>query len=77
MEIVNIGQIELDHYLLADWEEIFQKNEIKIDDNNNIIDLIITVSKLYEQYGSISLENLQRKITMHRINSKTLLFHLV
>ena len=69
MEIVNIRQIELDHYLLADWEEIFQKNEIKIDDNN-IIDLIITVSKLYEQYGSISLENLQRKITMHRINSK-------
>ena len=69
MEIVNIRQIELDHYLLADWEEIFQKNEIKIDDNN-IIDLIITVSKLYEQYGSISMENLQRKITMHRINSK-------
>ena len=69
MEIINIRQTELDHHLFRDWKEIFQKNEVNIDDNN-IIDLITAVSKLFEHYGPLSAVNLKTKIQMHRTNSK-------
>ena len=70
MEIINIKQIELDHNSFKDWKEIFQKHEVNIDDNN-IIDLIIAVSKLYEQYGPLSVVNLKRRnVQLQRINSK-------
>lgn len=69
MEIISIRQTKLDHYLFKDLKEVFQKSEVNIDDDN-IINLIIAVSKLYEQYGPLSVVNLKRKIQMHRTNSK-------
>ena len=70
MEIINIKQIELDHNSFKDWKEIFQKHEVNIDDNN-IIDLIIAVSKLYEQYGPLSVVNLKEEMSSCiRTNSK-------